>query len=337
MGKQMRYINVGVIGCGPQAELGHLPAYQYAPGVRIVAVSDIDEKRLSAIAKKFNVKKTYIKYEDLLQKEKEIELVSICLPTYLHRDAVVLASEFQKHILCEKPLALTIDGGREMLRSVEKNDVQLYLGYSLRFSKIFNLLKRDIEENFIGELISLRGVYQIFLDRPKDSWHWKRELGGGALADCGTHIIDLLFWLFGDIKPVSSRLRVNYPISTADIEAEIDFLTESKVPGKLKASWRNEKQSIFIKSEGQEGVLSADFSKSTYFIYKKKRILGKLTKGIEVPRAQIYRVDREEIWELIRCLQNDSKSARLATGCDGLKALEFVSKAYNMSTGKGYV
>lgn len=329
VGALLQTIKVGVIGCGVIAESNHLPAFRSAPGVRISAIADIDKNRLADISKKFDVKKCYTDYHELLQKEDEIDAVSICLPTYMHKNAVITAAEAHKHILCEKPLACTLDGARQMIRVTEKNDVDLYVGFCLRFAKVYELLRKHIHNDFIG--VPMKALAFLTIPFPRKKWYFDRDKGGGVLFDTGSHMVDLLTWIFGEAKVTDAHFIKNEDAPDVDVESVLGIIFEAGLRTDLTVTWQNpiiRKRAHMVRVEGSNGTLSADLFESTLFIHKHKSIMGRSTKGVKLIVDQGLPVYWKEIWEFVDNLRMKDPSSPLATGEEGLKCLELVLSAY---------
>jgi predicted dehydrogenase len=102
----METIRVGIIGAGGITQYGHLPAYKNTPGVEVAAIADINEKKLAYVADKFGVPQKFTDYQEMLE-QADIDAVSICTPNYLHREMSINSLNAGKHVLCEKPVAVT--------------------------------------------------------------------------------------------------------------------------------------------------------------------------------------------------------------------------------------
>lgn len=324
-------INVGVIGCGFIAENYHLPAYTGAPGVKVRAVADISENRLKYVSKKFGVEKCYTDYRDLLQNESEINGVSICLPTYLHKDAVIESAAAHKHILCEKPLALTVNDAREMIEAAKKYGVNLYVGFCLRFSKVARMLRKYVCNNLLSKPLKVKAVSRGMKKLKKQSWYFDRTKGGGALFDTGAHLADLLLWTFGDAKVTSSRFMESPNMPNLDVEAIVDLSFTNEIEGVLEVSWKALSVQYYVQVRGLDGVLSANIDGSTLRIQKDNRVLGHFTRGFDIIVDQRPSYHWEEIWEFVNGLRDQARHSNMATGEDGLRSLELIASAYSYS------
>ncbi|MCE0498423.1 MAG: Gfo/Idh/MocA family oxidoreductase [Methylacidiphilales bacterium] len=206
-------LKVGLIGTGGIVSGAHLkPGWLAVPDVEIVAACDVNEKLAQKLAKDFEIPKVFTDFRDLL-KLKEIDAVDICTPNKVHTPAVVAALEAGKHVLCEKPLAVTVEEILAMRAALRKTDRILMTAQHHRFSPESVAIKAWIETGVLGEVYHTRvnairrnwlPISPGFID-PKLS-------GGGPCMDIGVHALDTALWLMNFPKPVrvSGRAHTNF-------------------------------------------------------------------------------------------------------------------------------
>lgn len=187
-------LRVGVIGCGRIAQ-AHLAAIEYLKEkVDLVAVSDIDERKLMEAKERFGPAVITRHYEELLR-HPEIEAVIITLPNHLHYPVALQAARAKKHILVEKPMALNTQQAKEMVDEAKRCGVILMVGQSRRFSDGVFELQRNLSQ--IGDLFRIQVTFLAHFPSPPTDW-WKRseEAGGLVIFLQGSHSIDsILTWL----------------------------------------------------------------------------------------------------------------------------------------------
>ncbi len=185
---------LGVIGCGRIAQ-AHLAAIEYLKDdVELIAVTDLDEGRAKAAQDRFGANYCTSKFDDVL-KDPNIEAVVIALPNHLHRPVSLQAARMKKHILVEKPMALSAKDAQEMVDEAARCGVTLMVGQSRRFSDAVFELQRRLPE--IGRLFRIQISFLVNFPAPPTDW-WKRseEAGGLVILLQGSHSIDsILTWI----------------------------------------------------------------------------------------------------------------------------------------------
>ncbi len=194
-------LGIGVIGLG---RLGSSYARYFngrIDGATLVAVSDVNESAAASVAAELGVSKRYGRYQDLIA-DQDVEGVVIVSPTSTHREIVLEAAKQGKAIFCEKPLSISLEEAREMLRVVEQNGVFFQMGFMRRFDRGYVAAKRKIEEGVIGTPV-------VFKSSSRDPYRPSLEYldpahSGGLFIDCGIHDLDLARWYMGEIASVYS-------------------------------------------------------------------------------------------------------------------------------------
>jgi predicted dehydrogenase len=222
-------LKAGIIGCGIVAKNGHLPWYAKSDKAEVYAIADPDPKHLKEATGLYKPEKQYQNPYDLLD-DPEIDVVSICSPHWAHKEQVIRAANNGKHILCEKPLAITLKDVDEMIHAVERNNVIFQTATQKRFDPGFQRIKELLEKKTLGEIYhtsiywyhsipdlgakwikkGLKFFKSLGIDILKEMGAWRltdSRSGGGDFLDHGPHYIDLLRWWFGDIKNVSAQVR----------------------------------------------------------------------------------------------------------------------------------
>lgn len=187
-------IRVGIIGCGGIA-LAHARAMAEFPSrVTLVAVADVDPRRLKLFAEQYGVR-TYDCAEDLLARS-DIDCVLIALPHDLHSEATVEAARSGKHILLEKPMAVTLEECDEILAAVAANGVTLSVGQSYRYTDGPWHAKRILDQEDMGSLVFAIATFSKNWDiESRRDWHLVRHRGGGMWLTNGVHAVNTLLWM----------------------------------------------------------------------------------------------------------------------------------------------
>jgi len=211
----LKKLNIGLIGAGFMAK-AHSIAYAGmpmffwpAPAIPVKkTVMDVDETTAKEAKQKFNFEKYSTNWFDIIN-DPSIDVVDICTPNNAHFDIAIAAASRGKHILCEKPLALTAEQAKAMYIAAKKNSITTMVAYNYRKTPAIQLAKKFINEGLVGDILDFRGTYlQDWSADPSSplSWRFQKELcGSGALGDIGTHVIDMIRFLVGDFDSVNAR------------------------------------------------------------------------------------------------------------------------------------
>jgi len=193
----------GVIGAGGIARRRTIPeGITRANNAELVAVMDVEKNSAEEVGKEFGVSKCYTKEQDIL-KDKDVQVVYIATPNYMHSSQVMLAAENGKHILCEKPLALTIEDCETMIASCQRNRVKLGVGLMMRFHAYHQKIAEIIKSGRLGEIVMARA--QLSCWYPPIKGAWRQDLvkgGGGSFIDMGSHCVDLLEMFIEKVEEV---------------------------------------------------------------------------------------------------------------------------------------
>jgi predicted dehydrogenase len=195
-------VRVGIIGVGGIATSAHIPAYQkLADAVEIVAVCDVDEKRVKQVAEQFNVPHTFTDYTEMVAME-ELDAVSVCTPPRFHAPATIAALEAGKHVLCEKPMAMNATEAKQMVEAARRSGKILTIGFQSRHAPQAKSLKTFIDAGELGQIYFARALALRRRGIPSWGVFTSKEFnGGGALIDIGVHVLDLTLWLMGHPRP----------------------------------------------------------------------------------------------------------------------------------------
>ncbi len=196
----------GIIGCGGIANQKHFPALSNAADrVEMAAFCDIIPERAQTSAQKYGVDgaKVFTDYHDLLA-EKDIDIVYVLTPNVAHCEISVAALEAGKNVMCEKPMAATVEDAQRMMDAWKKSGKLFTIGYQNRYRPDSQALKRLCEDGEMGDIyyaqahaLRRRGVptWGVFTDKSKQ--------GGGPLIDIGTHSLDLTLWFMDNYEPAT--------------------------------------------------------------------------------------------------------------------------------------
>ena len=199
----MRKLRFGLIGCGDISKKRVAPALRDLPNVDFVAVNRANYEIAESFAREFGAKKWYKTWQELISDD-EIDAVYIATPVYLHCPQTIAAAESGKHVLCEKPMAMTIEECDKMISVCKVNNVKLGIAYYRHFYPAINRTKEIIASGEIGQVVFVQiNAFEYFNPEPPDRRCWflkKSQAGGGPMFDFGCHRIEVLLNILGPIK-----------------------------------------------------------------------------------------------------------------------------------------
>jgi predicted dehydrogenase len=193
-------VGVAVVGVGFVGGQAHVPSFKKIEGSDLIALGATTEKRVKPLAEQYGVK-YYLDYDKLLEDPK-IQAVALAVPTPMHFDLAMKAMKKGKHVLCEMPLAPTVDKVKELQKTAEKNKVILMPILQFRFAPIYTRTKEMIEAGMIGKPVAFHfrefiPASSIAEQWPAGSWAWNIEKAGGY-PDFTLSVwsIDMFRWMF---------------------------------------------------------------------------------------------------------------------------------------------
>jgi len=198
-------LRVGVIGCGPIAERGHIPGIIKSKEARVVAVADLDTKVLEKTSKKFGIAKTFTDYHQML--EEKLDLVHICVPNHLHSKVAIDVMTQGVHVLVEKPLATSVHEAEQMVKTAADQKVKLCEAKQWRYVPAVQRGYDIYKKGKLGRIVSMLAQWHtdIPLTWSHAQWYYNPEKsGGGIVSDIGIHMLDLLLLFGGPVNHVSA-------------------------------------------------------------------------------------------------------------------------------------
>ena len=206
-------LKIGLIGCGGIVRGFHLnPGWLATPDVEIVAACDVHEPTACKLAADFKIPRVYTDFRELLE-DGSIDAVDVCTPNKVHTPAVVAALNAGKHVLCEKPLAVSVEEILQMREALRKTDRLLMTAQHHRFSEASVAIKTWVDTGALGEVYHARvnATRRNYL--PINAGFIDPALsGGGPCMDIGVHALDTALWLMNFPRPVrvSGRAHTNF-------------------------------------------------------------------------------------------------------------------------------
>jgi UDP-N-acetylglucosamine 3-dehydrogenase len=237
-----RPVRLAVIGAGLVAQRAHLPAYAAGAEAEVIALVSGRPETAERVAAQFGIPRVLRSWEEAVA-DPSIDAVDICTPNHLHAPIAVAAARAGKHVLVEKPMALSVAEADAMIAAARAAGVVLMVAHNLRFMPIYETIKRLVDEGTLGRLLAVRGAFMHagpdeYWGATSD-WFWRPEqAGGGALLDMGIHLIDLVRWFVGrpvlEVAAMTARTLKPTPF---DDNAIVLLRFEGDVLAAVQASW----------------------------------------------------------------------------------------------------
>ncbi|MEW6754619.1 MAG: Gfo/Idh/MocA family oxidoreductase [Candidatus Latescibacterota bacterium] len=193
----------GVLGAGSVAQRRVMPAMTACPDCRLEALMVRDAERARQLASRFGARRSHGRVEDLVA-DPQVDAVYVSTPVGLHCEHVLAAAAHGKHVLCEKPMALSADQCRRMIAACEAAGAHLEVCFVLRGWPVYQRIRALLQSGRLGRLVEARA--QLAKWTPRQPGEWRLDAtasGGGALMDVGSHYLDLLRFLLGEFRRIA--------------------------------------------------------------------------------------------------------------------------------------
>ncbi len=206
----MKKLNFGIIGCGRIAHK-HAEAIKKNEKANLLCVCDILEERAAEYKDKYGAEAHFTDYRKMLEYS-GLDVVNICTPSGMHAEMGIAAAQAGKHVIVEKPMALSLKDADDLIGACDESGVKLAVCFQNRFNPPVQKLRRALEEGRFGKLTHASAIVRWF--RPQDyydqaPWRGTRAMDGGCLMNQSIHNIDLLQWMMGPVESIFGYTATN--------------------------------------------------------------------------------------------------------------------------------
>lgn len=206
----MKKLNFGIIGCGRIA-YKHAEAIKKNEKANLLCACDIIEERAGEYKDKYGAEAHFTDYRKMLEYH-GLDVVNICTPSGMHAEMGIAVAQAGKHVIVEKPMALSLKDADDLIEACDENGVKLAVCFQNRFNPPVQKLRRALEEGRFGKLTHASAIVRWF--RPQDyydqaPWRGTRAMDGGCLMNQSIHNIDLLQWMMGPVESVFGYTATN--------------------------------------------------------------------------------------------------------------------------------
>jgi predicted dehydrogenase len=325
-------LKFGIIGAGSISRYRHLPETRDNPNAVVAAVCDVVKSRAEEVTAKYGGD-VFTDYRDLIA-DNAIDAIIVAATNKTHAAMTIDALEAGKHVLCEKPMATSLDDAQQMIDTSEKTGNKLMIAHNQRLEEANIKAREVILSGRLGRVLTFHSVFghpgcEDWAIDGKKTWFFREEIAGlGTLGDLAIHKLDLVRWILGEdfteVSAFTGTLEKTYPEGGA-INVEDNALcllrTQKGAMGTMITSWtyrKEENSTTFYCENGVLGLytdpdfpLTIDFNHQRAEYYK----LGKKSTNVEQVKSGI-------IDAFVDCILADSEPP--ISGYEGYKALEVV-------------
>jgi len=339
----MHRTKVAILGAGFISDI-HMECYErFIPEAEVVGVYARDAEKVKAFAAKHHIPAWYTDMDALIN-ESGCEIVDICLPNFLHAKAALSAASAGKHIIIEKPLAVTLEEADEMIAACKKAGVKLMYAEELCFAPKYERVRQMVKEGAVGEIYMLKQSEKH--SGPHSDWFYDENLaGGGVLMDMGCHALEWFRWMLNNAKPVSVYASMSTILHKNRTKGEDNSIVivefENGVTAVAENSWAkhggmDDRSEVY----GTGGVVYADLFMGNSAVAYSKHGFGYAMEKADTTVGWSFAVFEEvfnqgyphELKHFVDCVRNNKEP--LVTGEDGRVVLEMIYAAY-ASAGQG--
>ena len=302
-------LRVALMGVGAIAQVVHLPVLDDLDEVELTAVCDVDNVRANALAARFGIPHIFRKDEDVFRSDL-IDAIIICTPSYLHEEQAIAALEAGKHVLVEKPLALTPESVERVIAAAERTGRTLMVAMNNRYRPDTAALRPFAQNGELGEVFLTRGAWlnrKMRVVRP--TWrHRRATAGGGAMMDLGVQTLDLCLWMLGFPEAASVMTQMHYP-DGMEVEDTAGIIVRMKNGAgiSLTVSWSlvAERDRHYMRMLGTRG--SGAISPLAVFKEIETGQMIDVTPNVSLGRENLYTASyRQELTHFIRVATGES-------------------------------
>ena len=322
-----------IIGCG---RIAKRHAEQMIRHGKLVAVCDLVPAKADALALLYNAK-PYYSIAELLKAETDLTLAAICTPNGLHASHSIKVLEAGLHVLCEKPLCIAVEDGKNMIAAAEKAGKKLFVVKQNRYNPPVVFLKELIRDGKLGKIYSFQ--LSCFWNRPEayyTDWKGSKDLDGGTLFTQFSHFIDLLYWLLGDVTAVKT-ISKNFAHPSIEFEdtGVVAFEMQNGAIGSLNYTVnsfeKNMEGSFTVFAENGTVKIGGQYLNELEYcnvagIEKPNLPTGNPANGYGFYQGSMSNHDK--VYENLMKALTDDKHA-FASAADGLKTVEIIQKIYD--------
>jgi predicted dehydrogenase len=311
-------LRIGFIGCGTIAK-SQLKGFQELD-VEVTAVTDVVRDTADAFVENAPGAEYFDSVEALLASGK-VDAVSVCTPPVVHEEAAVPALERGIHVFCEKPLAHSLESGRNIAAAAQKSKAVFMPAFRHRFLPAIRRMREMIADGAIGAPVFFDNMFAGPNARALGGWFTKKSIaGGGVLLDTCPHSVDLFRYILGEVETQSALVHRHIPENDVEDAGLLTLKGTSGALASLRASWTVGVGGAYIRITGTEGALAYEYRNSKVLEYTQK---GGGPQELEVEASNGFAEETKHFVDVV-----EGRAELEVDIEDAWRSLEIIVKAY---------
>ncbi len=321
-------MKVLLIGAGTMGTV-HAHSYANINAAELVGIADFRKEKVDELARGVRTQ-AFASFEEAIEQVGEVDVIDICLPTYLHKEFVEKAASYAENIICEKPLARNTAEAREIIDFCETNGKRLFVGHVVRFFPEYTRIKELVESGKVGKPGVVRTTRGGAFPVGWENWYADFEKSGGLLLDLLLHDFDYLRGCYGEVERVFAK---KLPLADQRDYALVTLRFTNGVIAHLEGTWAHQGFSSSIEVAGDQGIIDYNSAKVSPVRLMKKEST-KTGGGVEVPESPLHSSPyQDELAHFLKCIESGTEP--LVTAEDAYYAIEIATAAqHSCETGE---
>lgn len=250
----MDRVRIGILGTGVIIRNYHMLTLKDNSRAEVVAAGNVRPDSLRALAEQYSIPRTYTDFDEMAH-DPDIDAVVVGLPNYLHAPVTIAMLEAGKHVLCEKPMAMSVQEGEAMIEAAKRTGRRLMIAHMWRFDHEVKWLRDVVKSGVLGKVFKAKAHSIWPYDGPSlESWFVKKQYaGGGVMADMAVHAIDTLRYLLGEARPLKVFATAGHYFRDIELDDTANLMLEFEgdITAFVEAGWYH------LYADGLEGYAQA--------------------------------------------------------------------------------
>ncbi|KKK39886.1 dehydrogenase [Mesobacillus campisalis] len=318
-----------LIGAGTMG-MEHASSYNSMENVQLAGIVDIRKERAAQLTGQHDAK-IFPTMEEALENLEQVDVIDICVPTFLHKEYVMKAADYGIDVICEKPLAYSLEDAKEMINYCDQKNVRLFVGHVVRFFPQYSKARELVLSGTIGDIGVVRTRRGGNFPAGWSDWYADNTKSGGIILDLIIHDFDFLRWTFGEVERVFAKGLTDRNIEHLDY-ALVTLVFKSGVIAHVEGTWAHQTFSSQFEFAGKSGIIEYDSLKEEPVLLSIRQPQEEEA-GVPVPQSPLKKSPYQtELEHFLQCLRKDERP--IVTAEDAYKAMEISAAAiHSLKTG----